>query len=418
MNDPSTVRDVGSADALRASLAYHFEDGSIDDVFARHASVQFDPLAPLGANHDLVFAARVPTYRVGDWQETVYRQRKAYDGWDKQASLVEVDGQPVRRRFHAWLGDRWMAEVEERWPREIERVVDQLTERGPLEASEIDLETRVEAWRDSWHGPRLAKRILRALWHSGTIGTADRRRGRHAYDLIERVLPADVLERPTPAPDMALRQLILDRHRATGVLRPEAASEVWSVPVSAVERRSAIEELVHAGRLVPVDVAGLRHHAVPAWLALLESDRGADGVRFVAPLDPMVWDRGGLKRAFGFEYVWEVYKPAERRRWGWYVLPVVHRDRFIGRIQGVRETRRHEPDVWRVHRWWWEDVARPSPGEAVAPGLLADLERAAERFATYLGVDRCVIQGGVPREVATALRAGARRGVRAGEAAA
>lgn len=409
MNEASNVRDVAGPDALRASLAYHFTDGSVDDVFDRHASVQFDPLSPLGANHDLVFAARVPDYRIGDWHEAVYRQRRAYDGWDKQASLVGVEGQPARRLFHAWLGERWMAEVEENWPNEIDLVLQQLEGRGPLEASEVDLDVRIEAWGDSWYGPRLAKRILRALWHSGTIATAGRRHGRHLYDLVERVLPSHVLAQPTPAPDDALRQLILDRHRATGILRPEAAPEVWSVHVSAAERRSAIEDLVQAGRLVPVDVEGMRHHAVPAWIASLESDRGTDGVRFIAPLDPIVWDRAGVRRAFGFDYVWEVYKPADRRRWGWYVLPVVHRDRFVGRIEGVRETRRDEPDVWRVQRWWWEDSVRPSAGASTDPRLLEDVERAAARFASYLGVGRCVVRGGVPRAIASALRAGARK---------
>lgn len=417
MSRAARVERVDAGQALRASLAYHFRDGSIDEVFERHASVQFDPLAPLGTNHDLVFAARVPGYRIGDWQDAVFRRKRAYDGWDKQASLVAMEGQPSRRRYHAWHGRRWMSELEQRWPAQIDDVVEQLRSRGPLEAGEVNLDERIAAWEGSWYGPRLAKRILRALWHAGRIATADRRHGRHVYDLVERVIPSEVLVRPTPEPDVAARRLIHDRHRATGLLRPSAASEVWSMPLPAEDRRGAIAQCVDEGRLSPVDVAGVRHHAVPDWMEVLASDRRAEGARFVAPLDPLLWDRAGVRRAFGFDYLWEVYKPADRRRWGWYVLPVAWRDRFVARIEGVRERREAGEVVWRVDRWWWENDVPSDGGRFDRVAFLVDLEAAASRFAGYLGASRCVIPGGVPRDVANALRQGARNATPAPESA-
>ena len=404
---PVAERCIAPRDALRASLAYHFRDGTIDDVFARHGSVQFDPLAPLGTSHDLVFGARVPGYRIGDWHDAVHRRRRAYDGWDKQASLVALEGQPARRRYHEWHGARWMAEIDRDWPRERDEVLAQLANRGPLEAAEIDLDVRVEAWRGSWYGPRLAKRIVRALWHAGRIGTRERRAGRHVYDLIERVLPREVLERPDPHPDEALRTLILDRHRAAGVLRPDAPRDLWSVPVPASVRRAAIATLVEEGRLLPLRIGEVPVHAVPGWLRALDGDRGLDGARLVAPLDPLVWDREGLRRAFGFDYLWEVYKPVARRRWGWYVLPVVQRDRFVGRIEGALEARPGGERVWRIDRWWWEEGLAPVPSAPLESRLAEDLERAAARFAHYLGARRAVIRGGVPRAVAGVLRDGA-----------
>ena len=403
-------RRVAPRDALRASLAYHFQDGTVDDVFARHASVQYDPLAPLGTSHDLVFGARVPGYRVGDWHDAVHRRHRAYEGWDKQASLVALEGQPARRRYHVWHGARWMAEIDRDWPRERDEVLAQFQQRGPLEAAEVDLDVRVEAWRGSWYGPRLAKRIVRALWHAGRIGTRERRAGRHVYDLIERVLPREVLERPDPEPGAALRTLILDRHRAAGVLRPDAPRELWSVPVAAAERRAAIATLVEEGRLVPIRIGEVLVHAVPGWLRALEEDRRLAGARFVAPLDPLVWDRAGLRRAFGFDYLWEVYKPADQRRWGWYVLPVVQRDRFVGRIEGVLEARPGGERVWRIDRWWWEEAVAPVASAPLEVRLAEDLERAAARFAHYLGAERAVIRGGVPRAVASVLRHGAAAG--------
>jgi uncharacterized protein YcaQ len=130
-----------------------------------------------------------------------------------------------------------------------------------------------------------------------------------------------------------------------------------------------------------------------------------------------MWDRGGIHKVFGFDYVWEVYKPAERRRWGWYVLPVVQRDRFVGRIEGVREERRGGETVWRVDRWWWEEgVDRHGRGAPVRQ-LEADLESAAARFSAFLGASRCVVRGGVPKRVAEILRSGAAQVGRSGRTA-
>lgn len=406
---PRPGRRLDARDALRASVAYHFAPTDVGGVLARHASVQYDPLAPLGCNHDLVFAARVPGYRIGDWQRPVYEDRLGYDGWDKQASLIEIAGQPARRVYHRWHGDRWREQVLRRWPTEAEHVVGQLRDRGPLAAASVQLDARVDAWRDSWYGPRLAKRILRALWHTGRVATRRREHGRHVYDLIERVLPASVLARPTPPVVDAVRRLVADRHRATGLLRATAPAEVWSLRAPASDRHRAIAELVAEGELSAVEVDGAPHHAAPGWMEALDGRAFAPGVRFVAPLDPLLWDRPGLRATFGFDYLWEVYKPAAERRWGYYVLPVVRGDRFVARIDAVRDASGSDGPVWRLRRWWWEAgaeaaVERTSGGRTL---FLDELAEAASRFARYLGVTRAVARGGVPKDVAAALRLGA-----------
>lgn len=412
---PSRPLAVARRDAARASLAYHFAATDVPGVFARHASVQFDPLAPLGCNHDLVLAARVPGYRIGEWTGHVYERRAAYDGWDKQASLVEVTGQPARRAFHGWFGDRWRRDVLEIYPRETAAVLRELRDRGPLDVSEVALDVRVQAWQGSWYGPRLAKRILRALWHTGRVSTHHRRLGRHVYDLTERVVPSEILNMPTPDEDESVRTLVLDRHRATGLLRPTAPAEVWSLPVPARVRHAALAELVAAGELHPVKVDGRLHHVTATWLEALESGaEGAPGAHFVAPLDPVVWDRPGLAFLHGFDYRWEVYKPEAQREWGYYVLPVVYRGRFVARFDAVRDTSGRRP-VWRMRRWWWQAGAEDglAAGREGRSGFLAALEEAASRFAHYLGVSRFASRGGVPREVASALRRGAAEAIRA-----
>ncbi|MES1147216.1 MAG: crosslink repair DNA glycosylase YcaQ family protein, partial [bacterium] len=97
MRKPLVLR---KADVRRALVNYHFTPNTLRGTFEKLKSVQYDPLAPIGCNHDLVLQARVPGYKVGDWQKLAYEERFIYDGWDKQACLVLMDSWPVRRIFH------------------------------------------------------------------------------------------------------------------------------------------------------------------------------------------------------------------------------------------------------------------------------------------------------------------------------
>jgi uncharacterized protein YcaQ len=120
-------------------------------------------------------------------------------------------------------------------------------------------------------------------------------------------------------------------------------------------------------------------------------------MRFVAPLDGLLWDRRGVQRLYDFDYVWEVYKPQAKRRWGYYVLPVWHLGNLVGRFDSrLERAGRHV--TWRVERFDWEGV----PGAAAR----AALEGAARRFARYLGADNVVVGEGVDPATGAALARG------------
>lgn len=392
---------LSRGDARRLLLRWHLAPTDIGGVFARHGSVQFDPLRPMGCNHDLVLQARVPGYRVGDWQAFAYGGRGALDAWDKQASLVRMEDFPLRRVFHRWHEAGWRERVLDAHPAEVDAVLEELAERGPLTSTDFRHQVHVEAWEGSWYGPKLTKHVLRGLWHTGRVATHHRRAGQHVYDLIERVVPAELLALPTPPEEESLRFLVELRHRAVGLLRPNASQEVWSSKALASGRRRVIRALVDEGRLVPVDVEGVRFHAHPAALATLDGDGAApDGaVRFLAPLDQLLWDREAIRHLFHFDYVWEVYKPERQRRWGYYVLPVVAGERFVGRFDGRLDGERFE-----LKRWFWE--------EAPEAALLEGLEHAFARFLAYLGATSARANRShhaVPSGVRAALKAASRR---------
>ena len=145
--------------------------------------VQYDPLNPLGRNHDLVLQARVPGYSVGDWQELAYQQRFLYDAWDKQASLVMMRDYPMRRIYYEWHAPRWREAILDRYPEAVKTVLDELHERGPLSSTDFHYQKHHEQWEGSWYGPKLTKNVLRALWHTGQVHTCRRNKGKHVYDL-------------------------------------------------------------------------------------------------------------------------------------------------------------------------------------------------------------------------------------------
>lgn len=374
---------VSKADARRAMVRHHFAPCATSaDAFERLRSVQFDPIAPVGCNHDLVLQARVSDYRVGDWEKLAYEERRVYDGWDKQASLVPFEGWPLRRIFHDWYlqGHR---KIFDEHPDAIEAILKEIEARGPLLPKECEFQAQRPEWKGSWHGTSVTKQTLRALWHAGLVMTAGRRKGQHLYDLTERVVPPHLFAQPKLNETDSLCGLVLERHRAVGFVRPNAPYEVWSFSASTAQRKAAIGTLVETGELVAVDLEGVLTHATPGFLSLLDSPSIEPRVTFIAPLDQFMWDRKTIAHLFGFDYVWEIYTPEAKRRWGYYVLPVLYGDDLVARAEfwcrgGILELRR------------WHTETRE-----LTPGFFAELAPALRRLMAYCSATEVRAEAGI-----------------------
>ena len=193
-------------------------------------------------------------------------------------------------------------------------------------------------------------------------------RGERIYDVPERALP-EVNDAPAAAPD---RLLLLERVRGAGLLST-AQGPHWSM-LSEHRNGPLVDALVAEGALVKVEVEGRRrtYLTVPEHLDAPAQDPD-ERMRVLGPLDPLLWDRKLVQHVFGFDYIWEVYKPPAQRQWGYYVTPLLHGGRLVGRMEARRvgEGKKMTIEVEKT----WGEVQGPAFDEALH-ALLAHQERA------------------------------------------
>src|SRR6185503_5394609 len=275
----------------------------------------------------------------------------------------------------------------------VEEHMDRIRTTVPMSAIDIEPRAAIE-W--SWRPTNQVRALLEGLAEAGILGLSRRDGNRRVYDLVERLFPAEVLAQVVPIRD-SFRHKLLSRYRAHGLLGLSGSAELWlgtspqvdlgmqdGVPLNVAGRRELHQELLDRCAILPVQVEGIRGlRFIPAeeQPRLEQAEReiaagsppggATPGVAFLAALDPLVWDRAFLRELYDFDYIWEVYVPAAKRRWGYYVLPILYGDRLVGRIE-LRADRK--AGVLRILGVWWQDGFDPLADEAFAVALADALE--------------------------------------------
>jgi len=357
------------------------------EVFRRLGSIQFDPIAVAGRSHDLVLHARVADYEPA-WCDLLYERRDIFEAYNKGLSFVPISEFPW---FRATVSKDTPARTLTENADVAERVLEAIRTQGPMSA--LDFE-RERGTTTDWFGmpTNAVKAVLEAYTFTGVLGLARRDGNRRYYDLLERLLPAKVLARSVPLRDQ-LRHKMLSRYRAHGLLGASSGGDVFSGlgPAKPEEARPDLpgrtalrEELIAAGELVPVEVEGIRGNrfVLREEVELLDAPPlPPPSVAFLSPFDPLVWDRKLLGSLFDFDYVWELFHPPAKRRWGWYVLPIVFRDSLVGRIEPRIDRDQRRVEMLNV---WWED--RFAPGRA--DGLVDAMRDALRAYLRFAGATR------------------------------
>ena len=356
----------------------------------RIGCLQLDPVSAVARSPLLVLFARLGPLRDAALERAAYERRTLFDAWAHEASLVATTDLPL----HLWAMRTYLDSDSTRAARArdflaanaefCDELVDELRARGPLRAR--DLEDRsAEPWRHGWwtdevSGRQTIARLLHLLWVTGRIGVSTRIAAERVWDVLERCLPAGALAAATALDDgAAQRAAVLRAVRMLGVARP------GHVRAHFLRRRyprlpQTLAALTADAVLARVQVQGLRGEWYVAHEDLARLPGLAPAARTIAlsPFDNLLCDRARTAELFGFDHRLEIYVPPAQRRWGYYVLPILHRELLVARADAVLD---RDAGLLRVNALYHE------PGVRRTAALERAIARALERLAAWRGAD-------------------------------
>lgn len=352
---------------------------SVLRVIDRLGFLQFDPLEVPGArNHDLMLHSRVDGYRREWADQWLYgADRRLIELYNKSLNIVPLAELPYYRLTWDRNAADYGADILQREGAVADAILARIREEGPLStAAFAEHGHSIDWW---WAPTRASRAVLEALFVSGRVGISRRDGNRRYYDLIERIVPPELLEERASEDD-AMRHRLLSRFRAGGLITA-GGNEIMYYAHSREHGPRLTKSLVEAGLIKPVRIEGLKavRYMPTDERVIFEANLPIDpAVTFVAPVDPLVAGRRQLLELFDFEYRWEIFYPAHKRQFGYYVLPILFSDRFVGRIEPRFDKTDRAAKSLRILGLWWEKGFSPRAEEAFVPALRGAL-------AAYLG---------------------------------
>jgi uncharacterized protein YcaQ len=364
-------------------------------LIRRLALVQLDYVNVLVPSHYQVPFSRLGPYDRALLDRLVYGSGEFTEHWAHEASIVPTETWPLLRyrrdehRPRPWGFDEFLRAN----PVYVARVLEEVRSRGPLRADELPpFEGVTHSSLDHAWFRSVPRAVLEAHFGRGALAIAVREADlARRYDLAERVVPAEHHSRAVEREE-AQRQLLVQAARAQGVGTAADLADYFRMQVR--DARPRLAELVASGALREVRVEGWRE---PAYLHPEAKPTRIEARSLLSPFDPVVWFRPRTRRLFGFDYRFEIFVPAGKRRWGAYVLPFLLGDRLVARVdvKSDRGARR----LLVVGAWLEPGADRA----AVAPALAAELRA----WSSWLGLPSVVVgrRGDFARRLSAALRA-------------
>lgn len=342
-------------------------------VLDRLGLFQIDSVSAVVRAHYMPLYSRLGPYPMALLDDAMQsRKRLLFEYWAHEASLLPLETFPLMR----WRMERADSEMYSglaKFGREqapyIEEIRRQVVDRGPIAASDIE----GAKGSGGWWGWSREKHAFEWLFWAGRITTHSRRGFERLYDLPERVLPAGIYNVPAPAPADAHRELLRISARAHGVATAACLRDYFRL--SPADLKGRLEELVEMGELIPVRVEGWNKQAYLHAQARIP--RKVSARALLAPFDPLVFERSRAESLFGFRYRIEIYTPAEKRQYGYYVLPFLLGERIVARVDLKAD---RPAGVLRVHAAYAEPCA---PLETAA-----ELYDELKQMRDWLGLER------------------------------
>ena len=368
--------------------AYRFigKDGAY--AYVRQAGcIQYDPVDVCGKNAELTLQSRVKGFKKKMLHDLLYKDRKLVDYADKELSIWPAEDWPYFSSYRD--RSRKLGRTFKGLKPLEKKAVEYIRENGPVSSDSLPIEGEI-FWHSSMHWSgnwqkksQAARSVLEQLYTDGDLVIHHKKGSRKYYDLAERYLPEEILKADNPCKDedefTAWR--VLRRIGAAGLLWDKNSTSFLGIDINAEKRKSVLEKLMSEGRIIPVNVEGIKqvfyYRAEDDDLMQSVIEGSADlkpRMSFIAPLDPLMWDKALILALWDYQYSWEIYTPAVKRKYGYYVLPVIFGDSFVGRIEAVPD---RKTGVLEVKNIWWE------PGIRVSKKLTSALDKTVKVFAKF-----------------------------------
>jgi len=380
------MKEYSKEEARHMLCRYHNLDGAeplcgkkgVEKIMQRIHSIQYDPLNVIARNADLVLQARVKDYRESALYDLLYKEHKLVDGFDKEMCIYDAKDfarfQFVRNEYEKYVLPTLKNRNQTGVFNILDDVRDFVEKHGKTGTKDISIG---EVRESRWGHKKLSSAALDYLFNTGVLTVADKRGIQKYFDLTERVIDSkNLFCDPNMTVEEFLEWYVERRIQSVGFLWNKTGGAWQGRFVSENELRSStLQALVEKNRVEEIEIEGIEE---PFYISkqskkFMRNQDENSYVRFLAPLDNIMWDRQMLETLFDFTYRWEVYTPVEKRKYGYYVLPVLYNGQFIARFEAEPI---HKAGKFIIKSWWWEPEVQPN--DEMRTMIVNEIERFTE----------------------------------------
>lgn len=364
---------------------------AVHRIIRRFGYLQLDTVSIAGArSHAIVLLSRLEGFDHELAEALLQPGEPLFEYWGHEACWLPIELYPVfefRRkayRRHPWWGD-----LVGEHPKVADDLRRRIRDEGPLRS--LDMEGRGSS---GWWDLKLVKRVATALWSSGELAIRERRNFQRIYDLTDRVIPEQWRRKGLPEPK-AIEQLLVRALKGHGWASTGTLAQTWRLKNQQKTIAAALNRLVERGDVIPCALIGDDRKKSPGWIQpkdLVLADRlkrvrpRTDRGVLLSPFDPVLWDRRRVQQLFAFDQVLEIFKPAPKRKYGYYCLPVLAGDRLVARVDLKADRKAQRLNILSM---LLEEAA--STGKAKSSTLKA-VKTALHRYARALSLELTGIQ--------------------------
>ena len=318
---------------------------SVSKIFKSQGSVQYDPLNPAGRYHDHFFCSRIQNYQQGDYENEVYKKKLVFEYYNPNLCGISIENFPYfwnamkYSLLHPFYRSR-IDKLKNHRPNILDDVLDYVKGNGKTTGKDLANLGKAHESYASWKSTRVSSSVLEYLWLMGNLAIVDRNHlFQKTYDTIERYVPKKFRFKENLNQEMFSFRRFLLKHKSYPVINMGSIKMKEKKPIFGKKKGFSHNWIEYEDFPSIAQLKGTnRGFLIPRnYEELLNQEVYDDHMRIVGVLDPIIWDRELTKFIFGFDYTWEVYKKEKDRIWGYYVLPLLYKGEFVGRLEGKLE---------------------------------------------------------------------------------